>query len=153
LGFGEKQMDITAIPFNQLVGIKRAERDPPHLLELHPRQSLTNHLGTVHAVAQLALAEASSGEFLLRAFKGDGRDAVALVRSVQAKFRKPLQGRAYSVARVEDGEIEKLSRALDAKGRGVVSVQVDIIDDQDVVTMSAEIGWFIQQRDHAGPAD
>jgi hypothetical protein len=142
-------MDITAIPFNQLVGIKRAQRDPPYLLELDEAVSLTNHLGTVHAVAQLALAEASSAEYLLRAFKDDGRDAMAVVRTVQAKFRKPLQGRAYSKARVVDGEIQKLSEALDTKGRGIVRVDVDIVDDQDVVAMSAEIGWFIRQRNQS----
>jgi hypothetical protein len=101
-------------------------------------------LGTVHAVAQLALAEATSAEFLLRAFNGDRLDAVAVVRTVQAKFRKPLKGRAYSLARVEAGEIEKLSEALDTKGRGIVHVKVDIINDHDVIAMSAEIGWFIQ---------
>jgi hypothetical protein len=142
-------MEITAIPFNQLVGIKRAERDPPYLLELDDHVSLTNHLGTVHAAAQLALAEASSGEYLLRAFKGDRRDAVAVVRTVEAKFRKPLQGRAFSKARVDDGEIQRLAGALDAKGRGIVHVKVDIVDDHEVVAMSADIGWFIHQRKDA----
>src|SRR6266404_7227589 len=98
-------MDITAIPFNQLVGIRRAERDPPYLLELSEQPANANHLGTVHACAQLTLAEASSGEFLLRAFKDEGGDTMAVVRSVQAKFRKPLQGRAYSKARIADDEM------------------------------------------------
>src|SRR5579864_3697668 len=102
-------MDILAIPFNQLLGIKRAQRDPPYLLELDDRESYANHIGTVHACAQLALAEASSAEYLLRTFKDDGQDAVAVVRTVQAKFRKPLKGRAYSKARIEPDEVRKFS--------------------------------------------
>jgi hypothetical protein len=142
-------MEITAIPFNRLIGIKRAERDPPYLLELDDVVSLTNHLGTVHAAAQLALAEASGAEYLLRAFKDDGRDAIAVVRTVEAKFRAPLKGRAYSKARVVDGELQKFSAAFSAKGRGIVHVNVDIVDDRDVIAMSADVGWFICRRTDA----
>jgi hypothetical protein len=139
-------MDITTIPFNQLLGIKRAERDPPYLLELDDQVTYTNHLGTVHAGAQLALAEASSAEYLLRAFKDDGRDAVAVVRTVRAKFRKPLRGRAYSKARSADEEMQKFAETLEAKGMGIVRVYVEIVDEHDVVAMSATIGWFIRRH-------
>src|SRR5438876_10855694 len=118
-------MDITAIPFNQLMGIKRAERDPPYLLELDDLLSYTNHLGTVHAGAQLALAEASSAEYLLRTFKDAGPDLVAVVRTVQAKFKKPLKGRAYSRARIVNGDVAKVTETLKAKGMGIIRVSVD----------------------------
>jgi len=44
--------------------------------------SCFNHLGTVHASAQLALAEASRGEFLLRAM-GDMQGIVPVVRRLE----------------------------------------------------------------------
>jgi Domain of unknown function (DUF4442) len=139
-------MNITAIPFNQLIGIKRAERDPPYLLELDDRPAYTNHLGTVHASAQLALAEATSAEYLLRTFTDADADLVAVVRTVQAKFKKPLKGPAYSKARIVDGEIPRFSEALNAKGMGIIHVSVDVVDAHDAVAMSADIGWFIRRH-------
>jgi hypothetical protein len=139
-------MEITAIPFNQLLGIKRAERDPPFLLELDDLPSYTNHLGTVHAAAQLALAEASAAEHLLRTFQDAGPDMVAVVRTVQAKFRKPLKGRAYSRASIAGDEIRKFSKTLDAKGLGIIHVNVEVLDDHEVVAMNAVIGWFVRRQ-------
>ena len=54
-------MDITLIPFNALVGIEYADAEGA-LLQLPSDPRYLNHIGTVHASAMLALAEASSGE-------------------------------------------------------------------------------------------
>ncbi len=139
-------MDITSIPFNEFLGLKRAERDPPHLLQLEDRPAYANHVGTVHAGAQLALAEASSAECLLRAFQQESQKTVAVVRTVRATFRKPLTGRAYSRARIADDDLWQLPRALAAKGMGIIRVHVEIVDEHDVVVMNATIGWFIQKQ-------
>src|SRR5438552_570394 len=55
---------VTELPFNSFLGLQKAA-EPSQLLRLPPGGQYLNHLGTVHASAQLALAEASSGEFLL----------------------------------------------------------------------------------------
>ena len=70
---------VTELPFNSFLGIQIAA-DPAHLLRLPSGQQYLNHLGTVHASAQLALAEASSGEFLLRHF-GSADGIVPVARS------------------------------------------------------------------------
>jgi len=52
-------MNVAQIPFNAFIGIERAQGSERLLaLPEHPRY--LNHLGTVHASALLALAEASS---------------------------------------------------------------------------------------------
>ncbi len=58
---------VVELPFNSFLGIQIAT-EPSQLLRLRSGKQYLNHLGTVHASAQLALAEASSGEFLLRHF-------------------------------------------------------------------------------------
>lgn len=73
-------MDVTQIPFNHFLGIQQAAQDSGCLLELGDSPSYTNHLGTVHASVQLALAEASSGEFLLRTLPEFGNQVLAVVR-------------------------------------------------------------------------
>ena len=47
-----------------------------------------------------------------------------------------------------DGATQKFSEALAAKGMGIIHVGVDIVDDHDVVALSADIGWFIRRHSH-----
>src|SRR6478672_11347065 len=89
-------ISVTELPFNSLVGIEVA-RDPSRLLQLSAGEQYLNHLGSVHASAQLALAEASSGEFLMQHF-GSVAGLVPVVRRMEAKFRKPAHGAITSTA-------------------------------------------------------
>src|SRR5579859_4050175 len=120
-------MDITEIPFNRLIGIRKTNGDGATLLELDDLPTYQNHLKTVHAAAQLALAEASSAEYLLRIFKEADSDVVAVVRKVQAKFKKPVKGKVYSRAVASPEEITRFSESLDSKGKALITVAVDIV--------------------------
>jgi acyl-coenzyme A thioesterase PaaI-like protein len=138
-------MDITEIPFNRLIGIRKTNGDGSTLLELDDSPDYQNHLKTVHAAAQLALAEASSAEYLLRIFKEAGSDVVAVVRKVQAKFKKPVKGKVYSRAHISPEEIKRFSDLLSFKGKALITVTVDIVDSEDAVVMRSLIEWFIQK--------
>ncbi len=61
-----KNMHATDLAINQTLGMQLAPEDCGHLLEMPESPLLLNHVGTVHASVQFALAEACSGEFLLR---------------------------------------------------------------------------------------
>src|SRR3954464_13972724 len=87
------KQSVTELPFNRFLGIETAPA--PQLLRLPAGAQYLNHLGTVHASAQLALAEASSGEFLLRAL-GFPSGIVPVVRRLESKFRKPAYGAVTS---------------------------------------------------------
>lgn len=69
---------VTELPFNSFLGIQDSG-DSEHLLRLPSGDQYLNHFGTVHASAQLALAEATSGEFLLKHF-GSTKGMVPVVR-------------------------------------------------------------------------
>lgn len=104
-----------------------------------------NHVGTVHASAQLALAEASSGECLLRSL-GSADYVIAVVRRIEAKFRRPANGAISSRASLAAGAFDRLTAELTRKGRSVVAVVVDLYDASGAHTLSAEVEWFIQRR-------
>jgi hypothetical protein len=87
---------VTELPFNTLVGIRPAS-DSAYLLQLPAGNQYLNHLGTVHAEAQLALAEASCGEFLIKHF-GSPDGLMPVVRRVESKFRKPANRNIMSSA-------------------------------------------------------
>lgn len=138
-------MDITEIPFNRLVGIKKTRGDNPFLLQLDDLPEYQNHLRTVHAAAQLALAEATSAEYLLRVFKEVGNDVLAVVRKVQAKFSKPVQGTIYSRANISPEEMKRFLETLKSKGRALIAVSVDIVDGQGAVVTKSLIEWFMKR--------
>ncbi len=58
-------MDLTALPFNQLVGLGKSEQKEV-LLKLSFSPKVGNHLGVVHAGAIYTLAEAASAAFLVK---------------------------------------------------------------------------------------
>lgn len=132
---------VTEHPFNRFLGLESAT-DPTHLLRLPAGPQYLNHLGTVHASAQLALAEASSGEFLIRAF-GPDSGFIPVVRRLESKFRKPANGSITSTVSAPPETLEQLRADLAAKGRAIVSIAVELHDESGAHTLSATIEWFI----------
>ena len=135
-------MDVTALPFNRFLGLEKGASDSGLLVSLPPSPQYTNHLGTVHASALLALAEAGSAEFLLRHF-GDVAGYVPVVRRLDAKFRKLARGRVSARASVEGDALNRLSRELQTKGRALIGVSVEVVDEGGMVVLSGVVGWFI----------
>ena len=134
---------VTELPFNSFLGIQIAA-EPSKLLRLPSGDQYLNHLGTVHASVQLALAEASSGEFLLRHF-GSTEGFVPVVRRLEAKFRKPANGTITSTATAAPASLEELDLELASKGRAVIPITVELHDQSGVHTLSATVEWFIQR--------
>jgi acyl-coenzyme A thioesterase PaaI-like protein len=131
---------VTELPFNKLLNLEAADDDAK--LRLPAGGQYLNHLGTVHAGALLALAEAGSGEFLLRSLGGaDG--VVPVVRRMEAKFRKPANGAVTSAASVAEGALDELRAGLAAKGRALISVNVELHDESGAHVLSASVEWFI----------
>jgi acyl-coenzyme A thioesterase PaaI-like protein len=58
-------MDVISLPFNRLIGLEAGSPESGFLLSLPAGVQYTNHLGTVHASALFAVAEAASGVFLV----------------------------------------------------------------------------------------
>jgi acyl-coenzyme A thioesterase PaaI-like protein len=141
-------MDITKLPFNEFIGLAHSENSAS-LLRLPEHLNYTNHLGTVHASALMALAEASSGEVLIRSL-GDMQDSVIpVVRRFECKFRRPAQGSVHSKAALTDEAVAALRASLTAKGRATIEVTVDIYDASDTHIMSATAEWFVATRRQA----
>ena len=78
-------MNVTAIPFNRFLGL----RADGGVLTLPADPNYQNHLGTMHAGAQFALAEAASGQWLLSRFGAEAASNLAVVRHADVKFRRP----------------------------------------------------------------
>jgi acyl-coenzyme A thioesterase PaaI-like protein len=145
-------MDITALPFNRLVGIERSANEGT-VLGLPAGERYTNHLGTVHAGALLALAEATSGECLIAGLRGLGFEVVPVVRRIEAKFRKAAHGAVHSKLGDTGELMRELREALSAKGRALVAVPVDVFDASGTHALAATVEWFVARSGASAPAD
>lgn len=134
-------MDVTQLPFNRLIGLEYASGDRL-LVALPPGPQYGNHVGTVHASALLAVAEAGSAEFLLRAL-GPATGFLPVVRRLEAKFRRPAVGWVAARAAVPDGEAGRWATELSSRGRVSAMVPVEVVDGDGVVVLSATVEWFI----------
>ena len=137
-------MIITELPFNQLIGLQYSDR-PDALLSLPEDQRYTNHLGTVHASALLALAEATSGEYLIREIDKPGFEVIPVVRRLESKFRKPAFGEIYSKVKVDNDTRDSFLASLHKKGRSLISIAVDVFDDKDTHALAATVEWFVSK--------
>ena len=99
---------------------------------------------------QFALAEASSGEFLLRHLGEAQSQVFAVLRASNVKFRKPAHGALRASARFAEGTADSLSPELASRGRALAAVLVEVADAQGVVTMTGQFDWFLQRQTGSG---
>lgn len=136
-------MEVLEIPFNKFIGLKKAEAKDNYLLKLESDERYLNHLGTIHASALFALAEASSGEYLLNQFEGYALNVIPVVRKVEVKFSKPANGTVYSKASIIEPGIGEILEELKTKHRVIIKVKVDIYNDDSERIFTSIFDWFL----------
>jgi hypothetical protein len=135
-------MNVLKLPFNGILLLKKSTL-PDTVLMLEDDVKYQNHVGTVHASAQYALAEASSGEILERNF-GDWNGAYfPVVRRVEVKYKNPAKGALFSLGSIDPDKAEKAKRELAEKGRTLVDVVVKVVDGEKSVTFEGTFTWFV----------
>ncbi len=139
-------MHVTDLAINRAMGMQLAPHGCDHIVTLPASALLLNHVGSVHASVQFALAEAGSGELLLQHLGAAQDQVLAVLRTSSIKFRKPAHGELRAAARFLDTGPETLSAELESRGRALVAVLVEVTDTQGVVTMTGQFDWFLQRQ-------
>ena len=137
-------MDITQIPFNKFIEISPSSADDC-ALELAFNDHMQNHLGTFHASAQFALAEACSGLALQRHFLHLTDSVVPLLRKSELKFKRPAQSTILAKAYLSPKIKEDFEHQLKKKGRAIIAVPVEIVDQQGNITLTGTYEWYVQK--------
>jgi len=140
-------MDVIALPFNLLIGMEPGAARGGFLVSLPAGTQYTNHIGTVHASALLALAEAASGVFLSERLETHSAEFIPLVRRVEAKFRRPATGRVSARATVAAGEVQRWASEMATRGRVLAGVTVEVVDESGSIILNARIEWFIARKE------
>ena len=146
--FGRPKSDVmkaTDLALSQQLGIRAAPAGASHLLELPFTPLLHNHLGTMHAAAQFALAEAASAECLQRNFGELAGRVFAVVRGVEMKYRKPATGDLFAYGTPDEATRAGLVSELSVRGRTTAVILIDLKDRTGTLTFHGKFDWFISQ--------
>ena len=82
-------MDISKLPFNQLLGLQIIHEGDAPKVALSPVAAHANHVETLHATVVYGVAEAASGLCLLTQFPQFELDHVCVLRSAEVTYRRP----------------------------------------------------------------
>ena len=137
-------MDVTQLPFNNFIGLKISNKSG-YLLMLDNRTEYRNHLDTIHASAQYALAEATSGHFLLNEFS-ELTGIVPVVRKAETKYKKPTAGNVFSKAKFLETDRNKALEEFSQKGRILLKVEVSLFDENEMLIMQSVFEWFVAKQ-------
>ncbi|MDI1337604.1 MAG: YiiD C-terminal domain-containing protein [Lacunisphaera sp.] len=136
-------MKAADLPLARQLGIRVAPAGAAHLLELPFTPLLHNHLGTMHAAAQFALAEGASAECLQRNFAELSGRVFAVVRGVEVKYRKPATGDLLAFGAPDAATAAGLRSELAARGRAGAVILIDLKDRAGTLTFHGKFDWFI----------
>lgn len=124
-----------ALPFNELLGLEaRTIRAGYSEVVLPATDVVRNHVGTVHAIAELAPAEMAAataatsrlGDLVARGF-------VPVVRSLHVRYRTGAQGDVVAVAEVGEDQADSARTLLERGERPAVEVAVRMSSEGDDV--------------------
>jgi hypothetical protein len=135
-------MKILEIPFHQHLQLRKCDR-PSFIFEMDPFPETLNHLQTVHACAQLTLAEASSGEFLRENLSDLQENLIPVIRKTEAKYLKPATRTLRAKASFASNTLSEIRNTLLEKKRMIVPVKVEIEDVEGTITLAVTFDWFI----------
>jgi acyl-coenzyme A thioesterase PaaI-like protein len=138
-------LKATDLAYNRVLGIIDEPAGAEHLLEMPFGPPLQNHLGTMHAAAQFSLAEAASAECLQRRFGAAIGEVFAVVRGVEAGYRRPATGDLLAYGRPDEATDTGLLAHLTTHGRAKAVILIDLKDRSGTLTFHARFEWFISR--------
>jgi hypothetical protein len=139
-------MDVTELPFNRFVGVQKCTDRTNGIFQLPAHSHYLNHLGTVHASALFALAEASSGQFLAQHLILKPDTIIPVLRRGDIKYRKPAMGVVFSRGAFVPDDWNHFHEIFDRKRRALISFGIEILNQDDVVVALASYEWFVAER-------
>jgi acyl-coenzyme A thioesterase PaaI-like protein len=120
------------VPYSGSVGPRIRVLEPGHAeVEIPDRRSNRQHLGSVHAVALMNVAEQASGLAMLSGLPDGFR---AIVTQISMQYLKKARGRIRAVSTVVVPSL-----ASDTE----IDVTADCVDPQGVVVARATVRWRV----------
>ncbi len=130
------------LKLNQYLNILPSKK-PGFIFTIPFKDNLHNHFNSVHAAVIFSLAEATSAQFLLQNFEAFQNEFIPLLRSTQTKFKKPAFSSIHAKAEFKNATSELIINDLQTKNRALVTICVNIEDEDGRIVFTSELEWFL----------
>lgn len=138
---------IESIPFHAELGIQVINFESGRAkCKLPFKQSLSNHVGTMHAAAQFAVIEATSGLALMAALEDMIDQCTPLALGAEIAFRAPAHGDCIADASVSIEDVKATRDALFTQDKARVAVQVTLADSNGTISTECTVRWHIRMN-------
>ena len=132
----------TFVKFTGTTGIKIEElTDKNAVITLKNKKSVQNHIGSVHAVASILIAESATG-YLIGMNVPDS--SVPVIKTIKADYVKRAKGDMKAVASLTNKQVEQIR--TQEKGETVVKVTVTDADGKEPILMEMVWAWTPKKR-------
>ena len=132
----------TVVKFTGTTGIKVEElTETRAVVTLKNKKSVQNHIGSVHAVASILIAESATGYL---AGMNVPESSVNVIKTIKADYVKRAKGDMRAVATITDEQV-KLMQSQE-KGETVVKVTVTDADGKEPILMEMVWAWTPKKR-------
>ncbi len=136
-GEGNSKLNMKIISFLNI------SEDNDGNLVLPAEEQNINHVGTMHAAAQFALAEFASGRYLQDKFPEFKNEIIGLVRKSSLRYRNPAQTELKAEVSAADEDEKNLAGKIMDRGRAGITLNVNLTDSEDNKTLEASFEWFL----------
>ncbi len=135
-----------SVPYAKHAGIELNTLSEGRADATLPQQDTTmNHIGTQHAGAMFTLGEAASGAAMAGCFVAVLSSIRPVAARADIKFLKIAKGPIQANATVSRAS-EDLLAELDAKGRVLFNVGIDMSDDDGQTVAQMTVDWHVSKR-------
>lgn len=135
-----------AIPFNTHVGLEFTEvGDGLGVVRLPDADHLKNHVGSQHAGALFAAAEAASGGAFVGAFAEHMAGITPLAKGAEISYLKLARGAVTATATLTEDRAQLVDR-LESEGRVEFPVAVDMTDDEGRKVAEMTVHWHVKKN-------
>lgn len=128
-----------AIPYNAHLGLEGTD-----VLALVLTNTLTNHVGTMHAGALFSLGEAASGLAAARELSDLFGGALVVTRTASIAFKKPARGTITAKGTLAEPS-SGIRERLDRDGRVTFDVTVSLGDEDGVEVATMNVAWYAKK--------
>jgi len=111
------------------------------VISLKNKKNVQNHIGSVHAVASILIAESATG-YLVGMNIPD--TSIPVIKTIKADYIKRAKGDMKAVATLSDKQIKQMQRL--EKGETVVPVTVTDGEDKEPILMEMVWAWTPKRR-------
>jgi len=130
------------VKFTGTTGIKIEElTDQRAVISLKNKKSVQNHIGSVHAVASILIAESATG-YLIGMNVPD--TSVPVIKTIKADYVKRAKGNMKAVASLTEEQISAM-QTLD-KGETTVPVVITDADGKEPILIEMVWAWTPKRR-------